>query len=318
MLEVRNISKFYGDLPGVRNLSFSTEKGEILGLLGANGAGKTTAMNIITGYIPPTSGQVLLNGIDLHQSPLEAKKLIGYLPETPPLYPDLQVNHFLKFVCELKGVPPREIPDHLDEIMESVGLTDVKKRLIKNLSKGYRQRIGLAQALISKPDFIVLDEPTVGLDPKQIAEVRNLIKNIGGISTVILSSHILTEVNLLCDRVIIIDKGNTVAGDSPANLADRLFEYDSFFVCVQAPVNVFISKCQNIEGITKITHQETDRILPDGFNEYVIENDKSIDVRSPLFRMMAKSDYIAHEIKSIDIGLEDVFFQYTGKGTGNT
>ena len=317
MIEVKNISKTYGDQIGVRNLNFSTRKGEILGFLGVNGAGKTTTMNIITGYLPPSEGQVLINGVNLHQKPLEAKKMIGFLPENPPLYPDLQVDQYLKFVCDLKGVSAGKRGTHINEVLESTGLTAARKRLIKNLSKGYRQRVGIAQALVSDPEFIVLDEPTVGLDPKQILEIRNLIKNLGRKSTVMLSSHILTEVNMICDRVIIINKGEIVAVDTPENLVENLLEYDRFFIKAKAPADEFIARVKSIKGILSIRHMENDTPFPDGFNDFTVENEKSADVRSPMFRMMAEQGYVAYEIKTIEVSLEDAFLRITNSGTNN-
>jgi len=207
MIEIRNLVKYYGDIPAVNNVTFTVQKGEILGFLGPNGAGKTTTMNILTGFLSATSGTVTINGHDILEEPQEAKKCIGYLPEQPPLYLDMTVIEYLKFVAELKGVAADDQIKQLAEIMKLVRITDVSNRLIKNLSKGYRQRVGIAQALVGNPEVLVLDEPTVGLDPKQIIEIRNLIKELGKKHTVILSSHILPEVQAVCERVVIINKG---------------------------------------------------------------------------------------------------------------
>ena len=206
---------------------------------------------------------------------------------------------------------------HINEVLESTGLTAARKRLIKNLSKGYRQRVGIAQALVSDPEFIVLDEPTVGLDPKQILEIRNLIKNLGRKSTVMLSSHILTEVNMICDRVIIINKGEIVAVDTPENLVENLLEYDRFFIKAKAPADEFIARVKSIKGILSIRHMENDTPFPDGFNDFTVENEKSADVRSPMFRMMAEQGYVAYEIKTIEVSLEDAFLRITNSGTNN-
>lgn len=210
MIEVRNLVKEYGEYTAVKNISFSVNKGEILGFLGPNGAGKTTTMRMITGALPPTSGTVILSGFDVLEQPLEIKKRIGYLPETPPLYMDLNVESFLKFVVKIKGVEKSRQKENLEWAMEKCGLTDVRKRLIANLSKGYKQRVGLAQAIINKPDVLILDEPTVGLDPKQIREIRSMIQELSKEHTIILSTHILPEVTMICDRATIIQNGRIV------------------------------------------------------------------------------------------------------------
>ena len=218
MIEVRNLTKKYGDHLAVDNLSFRVEKGQIYGFLGPNGAGKTTTMNIITGYLAPSEGTVTVNGKDIQKEPEEAKKCIGYLPELPPLYVDMTVKEYLKFVAELKKVPVKEREKQIAEVMEMTYITDMQGRLIKNLSKGYRQRVGLAQAILGYPEVIILDEPTVGLDPKQIIEIRDLIRKLGENHTVILSSHILSEVSAVCDHIMIIAHGKLVASDSPEGL----------------------------------------------------------------------------------------------------
>ena len=219
MIEVNNLTKQYGQHKAVDNISFKVEKGEILGFLGPNGAGKSTTMNIITGYISATEGTVKVDGFDILEQPGEVKKRIGYLPELPPLYMDMTVEEYLTFVCNIKKVSVHKQKEMLGKVMNAVKITDMRKRLIKNLSKGYKQRVGLAQAMIGEPQVLILDEPTVGLDPKQIIEIRNVIKSLGKDHTIILSSHILSEVSAVCDRVLIINKGKIVAIDTPENLA---------------------------------------------------------------------------------------------------
>ena len=222
MIEVNNLVKNYGKYQAVRGISFKVENGEILGFLGPNGAGKSTTMNMITGYISATEGTVTIDGYDILKNPMEAKRRIGYLPEIPPVYMDMTVTEYLKFVSELKGVNKKAIKPMLEDIMEKIKITHVSGKLIKNLSKGYRQRVGLAQALVGYPDVLILDEPSVGLDPKQIIEIRDVIKELGKTHTIILSSHILSEVSAVCSRVMIINKGKIVAEDTPERLSDRL------------------------------------------------------------------------------------------------
>lgn len=219
MIEVRNLTKRYGDHYAIDHLTFTVDDGQIYGFLGPNGAGKSTTMNIMTGYLAPTDGEVIINGHDIMEEPEEAKKTIGYLPELPPVYPDMTIKEYLDFCAELKKVPRKERKDQVQEAMEELELTDMKDRLIKNLSKGYRQRVGFAQALLGNPETLILDEPTVGLDPRQILEIRELIRHLGEKHTVILSSHILSEVSEVCDQVLIINKGRFVACDTPANLS---------------------------------------------------------------------------------------------------
>lgn len=227
MIEVSNLTKKYGKHEAVKNLSFHVEKGQIYGFLGPNGAGKSTTMNVITGYLCATEGTVTVNGYDTFKEPEKAKAQIGYLPELPPLYPDMTVTEYLKFVAELKKIAKSERKTMIDEAMELTGITDVSSRLIKNLSKGYKQRVGLAQAILGYPEVIILDEPTVGLDPKQIIEIRDLIKKLGEKHTVILSSHILSEVSAVCDQIMIMSHGQLVANDTPDNLANLLSENHS-------------------------------------------------------------------------------------------
>lgn len=311
MIEVINLTKKYGNNTGVKNISFTVEKGEILGFLGPNGAGKTTTMNVITGYRPPTEGRVLIGGYDISEKPLEAKKRLGYLPETPPLYPELKVKSYLKFVCDLKGVSREKRESHIHEIMDLVKITDVKDRLIKNLSKGYRQRVGLAQALVSNPDVLIMDEPTVGLDPKQIQEMRLLIKSLGKEHTIILSSHILAEVSMICDRVIIINKGEIAAIGTPEDLAKNMSSTECFLARIKGPAQQITDIISGIDGVIGVEQRQDKNDAKTGFSSFIIESTKSTDVRTPLFFKMANLGYPIHEMKSIAANLEDIFLQLT-------
>lgn len=311
MIEVSNLTKRYGNNRGVRNLNFTVKKGEILGFLGPNGAGKSTTMNMITGYKPPSEGRVIIDGIPMDENPIEAKRKIGYLPELPPIYPDLKVQSYLRFVSELKGVEKSRREAHIKEIMDLVRITDVSNRLIKNLSKGYKQRVGLAQALISNPDVLILDEPTVGLDPKQILEIRSLIKGLGKEHTIILSSHILAEVSMICERVIIINHGEIAAIDTPENLAKGLSAAEKFTAKIKGPKERIVEIINGIDGVTKVEEQNVKRD-DSGFSYYIIENRKSVDVKTDLFFKMARNGYPIHELKPLDISLEDIFIQLTG------
>ena len=248
MIEVKDLTKRYGQHVAVDSVSFTVNEGEILGFLGPNGAGKSTTMNIITGYISATEGTVKINGYDILDQPEEAKKQIGYLPEFPPLYMDMTVQEYLDFVFSIKKVDPKQKKQQMDTILDVVKIGDVRKRLIKNLSKGYKQRVGLAQALVGAPSVLILDEPTVGLDPKQIIEIRTLIKELGKKHTIILSSHILPEVSAVCERVIIINKGKLVASDTPENLSRRLGDTSKMTLRVAAPEKQVIKVIKDVPG----------------------------------------------------------------------
>lgn len=313
MIEVQNLTKKYGKKIGVNNISFTVEKGEILGFLGPNGAGKTTTMNVITGYRAATEGRVLIGGYDISEKPIEAKKRLGYLPEIPPLYPELKVKSYLKFVCDLKGVSREKRESHIHEIMDIVRITDVKDRLIKNLSKGYRQRVGLAQVLVSNPDVLILDEPTVGLDPKQIQEIRTLIKSLGKEHTIILSSHILAEVSMICDRVIIINKGKIVAIDTPENLAKNMASTECFLARIKGPKEQITDTIKGISGVLSVEQSQDNNDIKTGFSSYKIENKKLTDIKTPLFFAMANLGYPIHEMRPIDVSLEDIFLQLTSE-----
>ena len=289
-------------------MSFTVEKGEILGFLGPNGAGKTTTMNIVTGYIPSTSGTVRVSGYDIMDHPREVKKRIGYMPEHPPLYLDMTVKDYLDFSASLKEVDKKIWKSQKNDIMELVKITHVQHRLIRNLSKGYRQRVGLAQALVGAPEVLILDEPTVGLDPKQIIEIRKLIKALGKTHTIILSSHILPEVSAVCERVVIINKGKIVAEDTPEQLSKNLVDYSKFTITIAGPDKKVKELLQQDYGINDIEVQNKSR---DNEFSYIIEADKEIDVRKPVFHKLAEYGYPILELKSLSMSLEDIFLQLT-------
>jgi ABC-2 type transport system ATP-binding protein len=311
MIEIKELTKAYGSIKAVDNISFTVEKGEILGFLGPNGAGKTTTMNILTGFISYTSGSVKVGGHDILEEPMKVKKNIGYLPEQPPLYLDMTVREYLDFCADLKNVPSKEWKGQKNDIMELVKITHVSHRLIKNLSKGYKQRVGLAQALVGTPEVIILDEPTVGLDPKQIIEIRKLIKALGRNHTIILSSHILPEVSAVCDRVVIISKGKIAAVDTPENLSKMLSDFSKFTVTIEGPKNRVKALLQDIYGVKRL------EILNQGSKEkenqisYVIEANKDVDVRKPMFNKLAREGFPILELKSLNLTLEEIFLQLT-------
>lgn len=308
MVEIQNLTKEYGKIRAVDNISFTVKKGEILGFLGPNGAGKSTTMNILTGYISSTSGTVKIAGKDILENPSEAKKHIGYLPEQPPLYMDMTVNEYLDFCANLKSVSSKEWKSQKKDIMELVKITHVSHRLIKNLSKGYKQRVGLAQALVGTPDVLILDEPTVGLDPKQIIEIRKLIKALGKNHTIILSTHILPEVSAVCDRVVIINKGRIAAIDTPENLSKMLADFSRFSVTIAGPQNKVKDILSNLYGVKYL---EVSNKMNDDEYSYIIEADKDVDVRKPMFNQLAQNGFPILELKSLNLSLEEIFIQLT-------
>lgn len=306
MIEIQNLTKKYGQIMGVSDLTFSVEKGEIVGFLGPNGAGKTTTMKIITGYMPPTEGTVKVCGFDVMEEPQEVKKRIGYLPEQPPVYFDMTVLDYLNFSCDLKKVDRKAKKSQIADVMELVRITDVRNRLIKNLSKGYKQRVGFAQALIGNPEVLILDEPTVGLDPKQIIEIRKLIKALGKEHTIILSSHNLTEVSAVCERIVIIHKGEIAAIDTPENLSQNFDQVSKMSVTIAGPKNSVQNSIKSIYGVKFV---ESVLEKESGIVSYIVEADQNIDVRRPLFFAMAKLGYPIIELKSVGMTLEDIFLQ---------
>jgi ABC-2 type transport system ATP-binding protein len=308
MIEIRNLVKYYGDILAVNDVSFTVEKGEILGFLGPNGAGKSTTMNILTGFLSATGGTVKIDGIDILENPQEAKRHIGYLPENPPLYLDMTVIEYLRFVAELKGVPADVRIRQLAEIMKLVRITEVSGRLIKNLSKGYRQRVGIAQALVGNPEVLVLDEPTVGLDPKQIIEIRNLITELGKKHTVILSSHILPEVQAVCERVVIINKGTIAAVDTPEGLSRKMAKTSKVGLTAEGPAREIVQKLRLLAGVTNV---EIMIEKEGGVTIFELENSPELDVRKQIFFEMARNGWPIIEMKSLDPTLEDIFLQVT-------
>lgn len=311
MIEVRNLTKKYGDHFAVQDISFSLEKGKIYGLLGPNGAGKSTTMNIMTGYIAATSGEVIIEGHDIFKEAEEAKKHIGYLPEIPPLYMDMTVWEYLFTVADLKGVPRSERKSMITDAMEKVMITNMKDRLIKNLSKGYKQRVGIAQTLIGNPDIIILDEPTVGLDPKQIIEIRTLIKQLGEDHTVLISSHILSEIGAVCDHVVIINKGHLVVSDSTENL-EKLFKGQDI-LCLSAQGE--LEKIQNIlrefPALSIANMKEAEEAETYRFQLKVQDQ---ADYRKQLFFRFAEAGIPLLEISRAGMSMEDIFLEITEEG----
>jgi ABC-2 type transport system ATP-binding protein len=311
MIEIRNLTKYYGPNLAVDDISFDVEQGEILGFLGPNGAGKTTTMNILTGYLSATSGTVKVDGYDILEEPQKAKKCIGYLPENPPLYMDMTALEYLRFVSELKGVEKAGRTKHIAEVMKLVRITNVANRLIKNLSKGYKQRVGIAQALIGNPEVLVLDEPTVGLDPKQIIEIRQLIRSLGKNHTIILSSHILPEVSAICDRIVIISNGSIAAVDSTENLTKQFKKMTRVQIAVVGPTKEILQKIRMISGVK---HADVAGEKVDDINLVAFENNPETDVRKQVFFEMARNSWPIIEMKSLDPTLEDIFLQATSAG----
>ena len=307
MIEVIELSKHYGDKKAVNNISFKAEDGEVLGFLGPNGAGKSTTMNILTGYISCTSGKALIDGVDILEEPVKAKKNIGYLPEIPPLYLDMTVKEYLYFIYDLKKCKLPKI-SHLQDICSLVKIDHVYNRLIKNLSKGYKQRVGLAQALVGNPKVLILDEPTVGLDPKQIIEIRTLIRKLGKNHTVILSSHILSEVQAVCDRIVVINEGRVVANDTEENLSHKLTG-DSKFICkIDGGKETVMRLLQKIDGVDKVY---CDAEHKGHICDYRIEAREGSEIRYDLFKVMAQNGFTILELKSAEMNLEDIFLKLT-------
>ena len=308
MIEVSNLVKKYGDHTAVDHLSFQIEKGKIYGFLGPNGAGKSTTMNMITGYIASTEGKVMIDGHDILEEPEAAKKCIGYLPEMPPLYFDMTVLEYMKFAADLKKIPRNQKEKQIKEVMDMVKITDMKDRLIKNLSKGYRQRVGLAQAILGYPEVIILDEPTVGLDPKQIIEIRDLIKSLKKKHTVILSSHILSEVRAVCDYVLIISHGKLVASDTPDNLERLAAGSNSLLMKVKGEKDTIRKKLETIEGVTAV---EMSYDSDEELWKTKISIEENVDIREKVFYAMVKADCPIYEMQIKRVSLEDVFLELT-------
>ena len=318
MVEVKNLAKSYGNISAVSDVSFTANVGEVLGFLGPNGAGKSTTMNIITGCLSATGGTVTINGHDIVDDSIEAKKCIGYLPELPPVYPDMTVEKYLNFVYDLKKVKlPRK--EHLSEVMDLAGIGGIKGRVIGNLSKGYRQRVGVAQALVGNPPVIILDEPTVGLDPKQIIEMRNLIKNLGKKHAVIFSSHVLSEVSAICDRIVVISNGKIMADEKTEELAYVGTDEMRLYLTVSGTSSTVISSLSAVDGVTKVRRDARHK---DDEYDYIVEYKKGMDIRAAVFRAMAKAGCPILQMKDAGLTLEEMFLKlttptYSSKGGDN-
>jgi len=319
MIKVEGLTKRYARNVAVDNISFEVEKGRIVGFLGPNGAGKTTTMRVLTCFLPPTAGTVSIAGFDVLDQPLEVKKRIGYLPETPPLYPEMEVEEYLKFVGKLKGIPTAELNRRVNEVTERCAVGDVKKKLIGKLSKGYRQRVGLAQAIIHNPDVLVLDEPTSGLDPKQIIDTRELIRSLAGDHTIILSTHILSEVEHSCERVIIISQGKLVAIDSVENLTNRLRGSESVAVEVELPggsgsASDVHQRLEQVAGVSRVIPRDT----RDGRCSFEVESLQGRSVRADVARAVVNSGWNLSELRPVGFSLEDIFLQLTASETSDS
>lgn len=310
MIEVSGLTKTYGNKRGITDISFTINEGEIVGFLGPNGAGKSTTMNVITGYLSATAGAAKVAGIDILENPLEAKKHIGYLPQDPPLYLDMTVEEYLNFIYDIKGVKKEDESRkaHIDRICEMVGITQVRSRVINNLSGGYKQRCGLAQALVGDPDVLILDEPTVGLDPKQIIEIRNVIKDLGRNRTIILSTHILQEVSAVCERVLVINNGRLVADDTPTHLSALLTGEHKLEYRIAGPKDKITQVLRSVDGVKVVT--PTIEAEPGAF-EYLVESAEHLDVRKLIFSALSRAGYPVLMLKNQDLSLEDVFIQLT-------
>jgi ABC-2 type transport system ATP-binding protein len=312
MIQVEHLTKQYGNRMAIQDLSFEVAKGEVLGFLGPNGAGKTTTMRILTGFMPATSGTARVAGYDVWEAPHEVKKRIGYLPEHPPLYNDMTVTEYLRFVARIKGMNRRQIPTAIEQVCEQCSLEEVMGRLIGNLSRGFRQRVGLAQALIHQPEVLILDEPTVGLDPKQIIEVRQLIKGLQGNHTVILSTHILPEVTAVCQRVVIINEGRVAAVNTQEGLSAQLRKSEKIGLKIKSPSSDCLEKLKEIPGVLNVFPDQN--IMQDGY-PYVVESQLGHDVREDLARCVVTHQWGLLEMRPIAMTLEDVFLRLTAEET---
>ena len=308
MIEVENLTKSYGSLKALDSVSFKVEKGQIVGLLGPNGAGKTTMMRILTGYFSADSGSAKMADYDISENPMEVKRRVGYMTENPLLYTEMTVQDYLGFIADIKEVPVREKKNRIDKTMEETGISDMKNRVISRLSRGYKQRVGLAQALIHNPEVLVLDEPTVGLDPKQIIEIRELIKSLTGQKTIILSTHILPEASMICERIVVIDKGKIVAVDTQEDLIRRLKGAEKIYLEVKGNKEKIL---QLIQGVKSVKSCIEDISKDKSHFAVTVDCELGKDVREDIFRIIAKNDGIIYEMRSIDMSLEEVFLRLT-------
>ncbi len=311
MIDIKDLVKCYGDKKAVNGISFHVSKGEVLGFLGPNGAGKSTTMNIITGYLSSTSGAVKVNGHDILEEPEEAKKCVGYLPELPPLYLDMTVLEYLSFMCDLKKVPKNNRKEHLAKILSMVRITDVADRLIGNLSKGYKQRVGIAQALVGDPQILILDEPTVGLDPNQILEIRRLVKNLAKNHTIIISSHILSEIQAMCDRVVIINKGKVAAIDTISDMSARIAGSTKLSLTFKGPLKDVSYSLKTIPGIKDVANVDSNSGDVHEVAITVSDNNQNGDIRQSIFFNMAKNGWPILEFRSMNPTLEQMFLEIT-------
>ena len=312
MIEVQHLTKRYGPTTAVNDVSFKVEKGEVLGFLGPNGAGKTTTMRVLTGYMPATEGRAIVAGYDVFEQPIEAKRRTGYLPETPPLYPEMTVRDYLMFVSRIKGVPRADRKSRVQDVMERTWVADMAERHCGKLSKGYRQRVGLAQAIIHNPEVLILDEPTAGLDPKQIIETRRLIKELGGDHTIILSTHILPEVSQTCQRVVIINKGHVVAVDTPDNLTARLRGSETMYMQIEAPSSANVKGAlESIPGVSSVSAPD----MRGPIATFEVNSGAGEDVRRQLASTVVSSGWGLLELRPLRMSLEEIFLHLTTEDT---
>lgn len=307
MLEVCHLSKDYGPFHAVKDISFTANAGEVVGFLGPNGAGKTTTMRLITGYLPPSAGEVRVDGLTVRTNALEAKRRIGYLPELPPIYPELTVNEYLSFVGRLRHLPSRQLAGAVERACKRTALSDVRHRVVGHLSKGYRQRVGIAQAILHDPPLLILDEPTAGLDPRQILETRQLVRELAGNHTVIISTHILSEASTTCERVVIINRGELVAVDTPENLTHRLKTTDTLEVQIRGPQEAITPALAQVEGVLKVEFSHAHK----GIGHWQIEA-RSVPVREAIARRVVENGWGLVELKPVDLSLEEIFLSLTG------
>ena len=306
MIQATGLTHFYGPQPAIDEVTFNVKRGEILGFLGPNGAGKTTTMRILTGYMPPTHGQVTIGGHDVVKDSLEVRKLVGYLPETVPLYTEMPVTNYLRYMGSLRGMNNRDLKRRIPDVIELCRLNDYSKTIIGKLSKGYRQRVGIAQAILHEPELLVMDEPTIGIDPIQVVETRRLIQDLGKQQTVVLSSHILPEVSMVCERVLIIHQGHIVAEDTPENLAQTLQGVDQLQVEINGPPREVTTALRNIEGVIDVSH----RNQPDK-EVYLVKSEEGLDLRDEISRVIVSNGWGLLSMQLISMSLEDIFLRLT-------
>ena len=306
MIQASDVTHYYGPYPAIQEVSFSVKKGEVLGFLGPNGAGKTTTMRILTGFLPPSRGRVSLDGFDVVEKSLEVRRRVGYLPETVPLYADMTVSSYLKYMGTLRGMPPARIRRRLGEVIDVCRLGDYRKTQIGKLSKGFRQRVGIAQAIIHEPEVLVLDEPTIGIDPIQVVETRNLIQQLGRAQTVVLSSHILPEVSMICERVLIIHEGRIVAEDTPQNLARGLQGVERLEVEIGGPAAQVLPVLQSIAGVAEVTHRNVD-----GRHTYLVQAQPGSDLRDGISRAVVSHGWSLQRLQLVGMSLEEIFLRLT-------